>query len=89
MLTSAPVRWPQAASRASSAGMAVVSFDGSSESTFSWPPLTTMRQPVREMAHAAVELLARRDAASHVHYTFDAQLIVRQSCGCPLTLEHI
>ena len=69
--------------------MAVVSFDGSSESTFSWPPLTTMRQPVREMAHAAVELLDRRDAASHQHYTFDAQLIVRQSCGCPLTLEHI
>jgi LacI family transcriptional regulator len=69
--------------------IAVVSFDGSSESTFSWPPLTTMRQPVREMAHAAVDLLTRRDAASHVHFTFDAQLIVRQSCGCPLTLEHI
>jgi len=69
--------------------IAVVSFDGSSESTFSWPPLTTMRQPVREMAHAAVELLTRRDAASHQHFTFDAQLIVRQSCGCPLTLDHI
>jgi DNA-binding LacI/PurR family transcriptional regulator len=48
-----------------------------------------MRQPVREMAHAAVELLSRHDAASHVHFTFDAQLVVRQSCGCPLTVEHI
>jgi DNA-binding LacI/PurR family transcriptional regulator len=41
-----------------------------------------MRQPVREMAHAAVDLLAKRDPATHVHHSFEAPLVVRQSCGC-------
>ncbi|MFC5502694.1 LacI family DNA-binding transcriptional regulator [Lysinimonas soli] len=67
--------------------MAVVSFDGSTESEFSWPPLTTMRQPVREMARAAVGLLSLRDADSLVHHTFEAPLLVRSSCGCNLPLE--
>lgn len=62
--------------------LAVVSFDGSSESEFSWPPLTVMRQPVREMAHAAVDLLGRGDAESLTHHSFDSHLIARQSCGC-------
>jgi len=62
--------------------VAVVSFDGSQESEFSWPPLTTMRQPVREMAHAAVELLDKREPTTHIHHSFEAPLVVRQSCGC-------
>ena len=68
--------------------MAVASFDGTTESRFSWPPLTVMRQPVREMAHAAVDLLDKRDAASHVHHSFSSQLVVRRSCGCTFTTEH-
>jgi LacI family transcriptional regulator len=66
--------------------MAVVSFDGSTESEFSWPPLTVMRQPVREMARAAVDLLSRGDAESRVHHSFVAQLVIRRSCGCTLPL---
>jgi len=62
--------------------MAVLSFDGTTESKFSWPPLTVMRQPVREMAHAAVELLGKREPGAHVHHSFDSQLVVRRSCGC-------
>lgn len=69
--------------------IAVASFDGSTESAFSWPPLTTMRQPVREMAHAAVDLLGKKDPSSHAHFTFSAPLVVRQSCGCILATEHI
>jgi len=68
--------------------IAVASFDGSTESAFSWPPLTTMRQPVREMAHAAVDLLGKNTPATHRHFTFSAPLVVRQSCGCvPATAE--
>ena len=69
--------------------IAVASFDGSGESAFSWPPLTTMRQPVREMAHAAVDLLGKNDPANHRHFTFQAPLVVRQSCGCAPKAEHV
>jgi LacI family transcriptional regulator len=64
------------------ASMAVVSFDGSSESEFSWPPLTVMRQPVEEMARAAVAALGRGAGAKPEHRSFTAELITRQSCGC-------
>jgi LacI family transcriptional regulator len=69
--------------------MAVVSFDGTTESKFSWPPLTVMRQPVREMAHAAVDLLDKRDPDSHVHHVFSSRLVVRQSCGCAFPPDHV
>ena len=62
--------------------MAVVSFDGSSESEFSWPPLTVMRQPVEAMARAAVAALGRGADAKPEHRSFTSELIVRQSCGC-------
>ncbi len=63
--------------------MAVVSFDGSSESEFSWPPLTVMRQPVEAMARAAIAALGRPAGAKTSHQGFTAELIVRRSCGCP------
>jgi LacI family transcriptional regulator len=63
--------------------IAVVSFDGSAESEFSWPPLTSMRQPVSKMAHAAIEALAEPDGGRPHHREFTAELVVRQSCGCP------
>lgn len=49
--------------------LAVAGFDDSDIAKLTWPPLTTVRQPVREMAQAAVELLVagnfplRRDLA--------------------------
>lgn len=63
--------------------IAVVSFDGSMESEFSWPPLTSMRQPVTRMAEAAIEALSDPQYAPANHGQFRAELIVRQSCGCP------
>jgi len=62
--------------------MAVVSFDGSSESEYSWPSLTVMRQPVDEMARAAIAALGRPAGAKPEHRSFTAELVVRQSCGC-------
>ena len=39
--------------------VAVVAFDGTQESEYCWPPLTSARQPVKEMAEAAVQHRAR------------------------------
>jgi LacI family transcriptional regulator len=64
--------------------VAVVSFDGSPESEFTWPPLTVVQQPVRSMARDAVAALTAkpRQAPAH-HVTYQAQLVIRASCGCP------
>ncbi len=40
--------------------LTVVGFDDTATATTLWPPLTTVRQPVRAMAACAVELLARQ-----------------------------
>ncbi|WP_307859158.1 LacI family DNA-binding transcriptional regulator [Herbiconiux sp. SYSU D00978] len=63
------------------ADVAVASFDGSSESRYLCPPLTTVRQPVDEMADAAIDaLLDTSRGAAYVD--FPTTLIRRQSCGC-------
>ncbi len=63
--------------------LAVVSFDGSRETEFSWPPLTCLRQPIEAMAATAVAELLRPDpAAQDSHHVFESPLIIRRSCGC-------
>ena len=62
--------------------MAVVTFDGSVESEFTWPPLTAMHQPVEEMAEAAVDALTSQKILGVQHISFDADLVIRRSCGC-------
>ncbi|HEY8701396.1 MAG TPA: LacI family DNA-binding transcriptional regulator [Arthrobacter sp.] len=64
--------------------IALASFDGSAEAEYSWPALTTVEQPVRAMAEAAVAALVgagRGEPAQHRIYP--TQLRIRQSCGCP------
>lgn len=61
--------------------VAIVSFDGTEEVDYAWPPLTTMRQPVDEMAETAVRLLLDGTMTGTFHQ-HDAQLIIRESCGC-------
>jgi LacI family transcriptional regulator len=64
--------------------IAVASFDGSVESEYSWPALTTVEQPVWEMAEAAVSALVGEDRKEPPqHRLFPTQLRIRQSCGCP------
>jgi LacI family transcriptional regulator len=60
--------------------IALASFDGIEESGFSWPPLTLARQPVQEMAEAAIAAL--RTGGEPAHELFEMELIIRQSCGC-------
>ena len=63
--------------------VAVMAFDGSDEAEYCWPPLSTVRQPVKEMAEAGVRAIigAGRDEPSR-NQVFDCELILRRSCGC-------
>ncbi len=64
--------------------IALACFDGSVESEYSWPPLTTVVQPVTAMAEAAVaSLVGAGRGEPPRHRLFATELKVRQSCGCP------
>ncbi len=59
----------------------VVSFDGTQHSSWTWPPLTSVRQPVEAMAEKALDLVHSPSTAPS-HHAFDTHLIIRTSCGC-------
>lgn len=61
--------------------LAIVAFDGTQESEYCWPPLTSARQPVREMAEAAVGTVLGAPTTP-THQVFAVDLVVRRSCGC-------
>ena len=68
--------------------LTVCGFDDTTLATAIWPELTTIRQPIAEMARAAVELLVgalRRQATGDAdrHRRLDTQLIRRQSDAAP------
>lgn len=65
--------------------VAVISYDGTSESAFSIPRLTTVKQPVSAMAHAAIDIVVGRAQPKTGHTAFHGELIVRESCGCGAT----
>ncbi len=62
--------------------VAVAAFDGTKESEFCWPSLTVARQPLPKLAAAAIGLLAEPESARGVHRQFQADLVLRRSCGC-------
>lgn len=61
--------------------VAVASLDGTAESAYSWPALTTARQPFEKMAGTAIDLLLS-PAATPQRILFPMDLVVRSSCGC-------
>ncbi len=70
--------------------LSVVGFDDTPVATAVWPELTTIRQPVSEMAAAAMELLLtslrglRRGAApARADRVLDHELVIRGSTGAP------
>lgn len=68
--------------------LSVVGFDDTALATSVWPELTTVRQPVAEMAAQAIRLLAatvrNRDSAAEMqHVRFDYTMVVRGSDGPP------
>ena len=61
--------------------IALVAYDGTSQSEYCWPPLTVSRQPVTVMARAALETVLGLGPRP-VHQEFPTELVVRRSCGC-------
>ena len=62
--------------------IAVVSFDGTTESEYCCPPLTVARQPVQAMAEAAVSAVLNRTSPPAAYQRFATELVIRESCGC-------
>lgn len=62
--------------------VALVAYDGTSDSEFGWPPLTVSRQPIDAMARIAVATVLD-PAGAPAHQLLPTELVLRQSCGCP------
>jgi LacI family transcriptional regulator len=67
--------------------VAVTGFDGTEHSAYSYPPLTTIRQPVLEMAERAIALLTGPPDL-RVREIAPFELVVRESCGHHSGGEH-
>lgn len=66
--------------------VSIVSFDGTQSARFSRPPLTTMRQPIREIGSTAVRLLLERVANSSKEpeaVVFRSNLVLGKTCAPP------
>jgi LacI family transcriptional regulator len=65
--------------------LAVFSFDGTSASLFTHPPLSVIRQPLAAMAARTLDILLseRRDKGTFTHALVPFETIIRRSCGCP------
>jgi LacI family transcriptional regulator len=62
--------------------ISVAGFDDSDLAQLIWPPLTTLRQPIDQIAAAAVDMLTRRsDEPSLTWAHFEVELMVRASTG--------
>lgn len=61
--------------------VAVISIDGTSESQFSWPALTTVRQPFETVSAIALDTLLDRGETPSSQI-LPMELIIRASCGC-------
>ena len=68
--------------------IAFASFDETTWSRLVVPALTVIEQPTYEIGRTATELLLKRiqdPTRSNREVILKAQLIVRQSCGCPIS----
>ncbi len=61
--------------------IALISFDGTIESEYTWPRLTVMKQDTQTIARCAVDA-ALRPADTPNLQLVNAEMVVRQSCGC-------
>jgi LacI family transcriptional regulator len=68
------------------ADLAVAGFDGAREAAYTVPGLTTISQPIDEMARHATETLVgaiETEGGEPLTKIFSATLVTRGSCGCP------
>lgn len=61
--------------------VAIVSFDGTAAVDFVWPRMTTVVQPLEQMAETAIRAVLDPDSVPS-YVEFATQLRVRESCGC-------
>jgi len=65
--------------------VAIIGFDDIQMAPYVQPPLTTVRQPIREFGVLAVQMLLRRindPEAEAETIVLPTQLVIRRSCGC-------
>lgn len=62
--------------------IAIVGFDGIADAAYAWPSLTTVSQPMAAIATHAVQVLTS-GATEPQHHSYEPELVVRRSCGCP------
>lgn len=64
--------------------VSIVGFDDQPIATYTWPPLTTVRQPAFEMGHAAARALVGQLRGEGLELpTFTTDLVVRESTAPP------
>jgi LacI family transcriptional regulator len=65
--------------------ISIVGFDDIDQASATWPPLTTVAQPIEQMARIATELLIGRLAGSvdleRKRMVLEAKLVIRSSCA--------
>lgn len=61
--------------------LSVAGFDDTALAQYVWPPLTTIRQPTREMAHAAADLLLGHGDGVPERREIPHVLVIRESTG--------
>lgn len=72
------------------ADVSVIGFDDIIQSAYASPPLTTVRQPYRDLARKAIALAVESISGETVAdcAEFPCELIIRSSCGClPASLK--
>ena len=70
--------------------IAVVGFDDIEDSRFSNPPISSVRQPWRGLARAAVDaLLEQRAGRAAPDRQVPTEFVPRRSCGCGVTFERV
>lgn len=64
--------------------ISVTGFDDTPMSEIVWPPLTTIRQPIKDLSERAVHLLVENQSNDDFHYdVLPFELVVRQSTSSP------
>jgi LacI family transcriptional regulator len=61
--------------------LTIMGFDDADVATRIYPPLTTVRLPVRDMARTATETLMTGEMTDSTSIVFESKLIVRGSSG--------
>jgi LacI family transcriptional regulator len=69
--------------------LSIAGFDDSNAAGLVWPPLTTVRQPMDQMARVAVEMLIAANRSDEpaseqdIHRVLEHELVVRGSTSAP------